>query len=77
MSKTVLEILKLIRPDIEPNEETDLIQGGFLDSFDIIELVTELDEEYNISIDCADVSATNFTSIKSIEILLKKYLEDA
>jgi acyl carrier protein len=77
MSKTVLEILKLIRPDIEPNEETDLIQGGFLDSFDIIELVTELDEEYNISIDGADVSATNFTSIKSIEILLKKYLEDA
>ena len=43
-----------------------------LDSFDVINLVTTLDEEFGISIDGTDVLPENFSSIDAIERLLKK-----
>ena len=43
-----------------------------LDSFDVINLVTTLDNEFGISIDGMDVLPENFSSLSSIEALLIK-----
>ena len=44
-----------------------------LDSFDIVTLVTALDEEYKISIDGTDIVPDNFSTVNAIETLLSKY----
>ena len=70
--KQIIDILTEVRPEFDFNEETDFIQAGMLDSFDIITLVNTLDETFGISIDGTDVLPENFASVEKIENLLKK-----
>lgn len=70
--KQIIEILTEVRPEFDFNQETDFIQAGMLDSFDIITLVNTLDETFGISIDGVDILPENFSSIEKIEDLLKK-----
>jgi len=72
MKQQIIEILTEIRPEFDFNQDTDFIQAGMLDSFDVIMLVNTLDEKFGISIDGVDVLPENFSSVGKIETLLKK-----
>ena len=50
----LLTILQSIRPDVDFVSETQLIDGGFLDSFDIASIISELNDEFDISIRVTD-----------------------
>ena len=50
MKEKILEILSEIRPDIDFKEENRLIDEGYLDSFDIVSIISELNDEFNITI---------------------------
>ena len=73
MKVRIKEILTEIRSEFDFKESLNFIENGMLDSFDIITLVTMLDEEYNISIDGIDILPENFSSIEGIVNLLSKY----
>lgn len=51
----LLEILSEIRPDLDFKEEQKLIDDGLLDSFDIISIVGELNNEFDIEINVEDL----------------------
>lgn len=72
MKNQIIEILKGIRPEFDFGTETNFISQGMLDSFDLITLVTELDESFKISIDGTDILPENFETVDAIEALLKK-----
>ena len=72
MKARIIKILNEIRPEFDFSKENDFIEQGMLDSFDIISLVSSLDEEFVISIDGLDILPENFSSIDSIVALLKK-----
>jgi len=61
-----LEILAGIRPDVDFANVTDLINGGVLDSFDVVSIISELNDEYNINIRVTELKPDNFNSIGSI-----------
>lgn len=67
----IREILIDTRPEYDFLDEVDFIESGMLDSFDIITLVTELEEKFNIKIDGGDIIPQNFNSINSIIILVE------
>jgi acyl carrier protein len=71
--KTVVEVLKGIRPEFDFTKSEDFIADGMLDSFDVITLTSDLDETYGISINGTDVLPENLKSIAAITTLLKKY----
>jgi len=71
--KTVLEVLKGIRPEFDFTTSEDFIADGMLDSFDVITLISELDQTYGISIAGTDILPENVRSIAAIEKLLHKY----
>lgn len=71
--KTVLEVLKGIRPEFDFTKSEDFIADGMLDSFDVITLTSDLDATYGISINGTDVLPENLKSIAAITALLKKY----
>ncbi len=73
MKARIIEILTGIRSEFDFNEEVNFFENGMLDSFDIITLVTELDEEYKISIDGTDITPDNFSTVDTIVTLLSKY----
>jgi acyl carrier protein len=68
----IVEILSGIRPEFDFTQSQDFINDGYLDSFDVVTLVTELDEKFGISIDGVDIVPDNFKNIQSIKSLLQK-----
>jgi len=71
--KTVQEVLKGIRPEFDFTTSEDFIADGMLDSFDVITLISELDQNYGISIVGADILPENVRNLEAIEKLLHKY----
>jgi acyl carrier protein len=70
---TIAEILKEIRPEFDFTASQDFVGDGMLDSYDIVTLVSDLDEAYGISISGLDIVPENFQNIASIQKLLQKY----
>lgn len=68
----ILNILEEIRPEVDFKTSEDFIADGYLDSFDIVALVSALEEKYNILIDALDILPENFCSVEAIYNLLKK-----
>ena len=62
----ILEILNDIRPDVDFNEETNLVDGGILDSFDIVSIISELNDAFDIHIRVTDLKPENFNSLEAI-----------
>ncbi|HEU4732090.1 MAG TPA: acyl carrier protein [Kofleriaceae bacterium] len=71
--KTVLEVLNGIRPEFDFTTSEDFIADGMLDSYDVITLISELDQRYGISIAGTDILPENVRNIAAIETLLHKY----
>jgi len=68
----IMELLKEIRPEFDFEGSEDFIEDGYLDSFDLVTLVSELDSIYNISIDGLDIIPENFASVESIANVVEK-----
>ena len=73
MKEKILEILKDIRPEVDFNDSEDFIEDGYLDSFDMVALVSNLDKTFCISILGEDIIPENFANIEAIENIVKKY----
>ena len=71
----IIEILKEIKPEIDFEKEEDLIGKGILTSFDIIKLVVNLNNEFDVEITPIHIIPENFYSAKTIKALIEK-LED-
>lgn len=68
----IYEILENLRPEFNFRESKDFIEDGYLDSFDLISLVSELEETFGCLIDALDIIPENFNSCIAIEAVLKK-----
>ena len=62
----LLNILSGICPKVDFANATKLIDDGILDSFDIISIVNELNEHYDIEIDVDDLEPENFNSVEAM-----------
>ncbi len=68
----LLKIMKGVRPDIDFENETALIDKEMLDSFDIISIVSEANELFGVEINVDDLVPENFNSAKALyELILK------
>ena len=73
----VLSIVEEIRPDVDFAEETALIDDGVLDSFDIVSIISDLNDEYEINIRVHDLTPENFNSLEAIVKLVERKREEA
>ena len=62
----LIEILEDIQPDADYESCTTLIDDGILDSFAILSIVSELQDEFDIMITPADIIPDNFNSAKAL-----------
>ena len=74
MQRKIWEILNEINPKIEENVEEDLLEAGLIDSFQIVNIVTELENEFEIEIDPELIIPDNFNTIESITKLIEKII---
>lgn len=54
--------------------DTDFFDQGIIDSTGVVELVSFLEETFNISIDDEELIPENLSSLKNIDIFLQKKL---
>lgn len=73
MKEQIIKILNELRPEFDFSQEgVNFIEEGMLDSFDMVNLVNELDSTFGISIDGVDILPENFGTVESIAALLVK-----
>lgn len=68
----IIKILEEIRPEFDFQSSNDYIRDGMLDSFDIVTLVSMLEEIFGISIGGTEIIPDNFKNIKTIRKLVLK-----
>jgi acyl carrier protein len=68
----VLEILERIRPDVDFKNERRLMDDGILDSFDIVSIISELNDAYGITIRVNELKPENFNSVDAIAEMVRR-----
>ena len=68
----LLEYFKDLRDDVDFENATDLIDGKILTSFDIIQIISVIDEEYDIAIPATQIIPENFNSARAIYDLINR-----
>ena len=72
----IINILKGIRSDVDFMNEDKLIDDGILDSFDVVGIVAELCEEFDIRISVEDMEPENFNSVAAIKALVERIQDE-
>ena len=72
----IIEILENMKPGIDFTKETYLITNGILTSMEIVQLVMELNDEFDIEISPMDIIPENFESVTAINQLVEKCLDE-
>ncbi len=70
------ELLEGIRPDIDFEKEDKLIDNGILDSIDIIGIVTEINDTFDVDINVQYLLPENFNSMEAIYALIQKLSDE-
>ena len=66
-----MEILTEICPGVDFESEKALIDDGLIDSLDIVAVVTELMEAFDVELGVDDLTPENFNSVEAIEALIE------
>jgi len=76
LKSKILLILQETRPESDFDQSENFIADGLLDSFDMIVLIGELEEQFEISVDGTQIVPENFVSLEAIESLVNDALQN-
>lgn len=72
----IKEILQTLHEDIDFEAEKSLVGGKILDSFDLVTLVTELGETFDINITAKEFVAENFNSLECLTKMVLRLADE-
>ena len=72
----LMEILSDIRPDVDFENCTTLIDDKILDSFDIISIITELNSQMDVAVPADQIIPENFNSAKALWAMVEKFQDE-
>jgi len=73
MKEKVLEILLDVVPDVDFENEVNLISDSIVDSFAVVAMVNELNDVLDIDIPSREILPQNFETLDAIVALVEKY----
>ena len=68
----LLRIMSEVRPDIDFETEDKLIDNEMLDSLDIVAIVTDVNDEFDVDINVNDLLPENFNTVEAMWDLIQK-----
>ncbi len=76
MENRIIEIIEEIsgQTDLKEKKDIDLLENEIIDSLGFIELISELEDEFNIEIQPTQVSPDTWRSIDSIKKLVESLM---
>lgn len=72
MEERIYAILEELRPEFDFKSSDNFVEDGYLDSFDVVTLVAEIEEKFDILIDGLEVLPENFETVEAICELIRK-----
>lgn len=76
MEQELMDILTDLRPDVDFETETALIDDHILESFDIVSLVAALNDAFDIEIGAKDLVPENFNSAKRLLAMVQRLQDE-
>ncbi len=73
---TILEILNTIKPGTDFTKSEDFIKDHLLESMEVLQLVTELNDEFDITITLPYIKPENFKSLETIHAMVEEILDE-
>lgn len=74
--ETLLEILNDIDDTVDWENETALIDDRILDSFGVISLISELEDQFEVEIDASKIVPENFNSADAMWKMIQRLQEN-
>lgn len=71
----LLKLLSELNPTVDFEQEEALIDGGILDSFDIVSIVAEIDDIFGVEIPAEALTPENFNSARALYALIRQLEE--
>lgn len=68
----LLEILKQINDSIEYEKESNLVDDGLFSSFDILQCVSAIEENYGVEVPISEIRNENFNSLENISSMIER-----
>lgn len=72
MKEKIMAILADMHPEYDYTQSENFIEDGLLDSFDIVDLVDQLESNFGVKIAGVDVIPENFSSFDKMVELVEK-----
>lgn len=68
----ILEILRDLHPDVDFESCDTLIDDKIIDSFDIVTIISEINEEFDVVIPAEEIVPENFNSAEALNALVER-----
>ena len=72
----LIEILEVIKPDVDYESCENLIDGHYLDSLSIISLIAEIEDAFDVTVPAVEVVPANFNSVKAMWSMIERLQEE-
>ena len=72
----LIQILTELHDDVDFATETGLIENGVLNSLDIVTLITEINDRFDVQIPAEEIMPENFDSAEALWALISRLDED-
>ena len=72
----LIEILRELHDDVDFETEEALVDDGIIDSLDIVTLVTEINDQFDVSIPPEEIIPENFNSAAALYALIERLDEE-
>jgi acyl carrier protein len=74
--ETILEILSGLHPEIDFESCNTLIDDKIIDSFDIVSIISDISDEFDITIPVDEIIPKNFNSAKALYAMVERLMEE-
>ena len=72
----LIEILKDLHEDVDLDTFTTIIGDKILDSFNLVTIISEIDDKFDVTIPAEEIIPENFNSAKALYALIEKLGDD-
>jgi acyl carrier protein len=72
----LIDILRDLHDDVDFETETGLVENGILNSLDIVTLITEINDRFDVTIPAEEIMPENFDSAEALWALITRLDEE-
>ena len=72
IQEKVIAILNEVKPTRDLSDIEDIIEGGYLDSFELMSLISLLSEGFDVEIGVDEIVPENFNSVAALVAMVER-----